>query len=51
MQPKIKEMRIANVKGIQYHNMPAVSALDKAKIDTTDKSIPPFRITRKGHRR
>ena len=46
MQPKIKEMRIANVIGIPDPNRPAVSALDKAKIDPTDKSIPPVRITK-----
>ena len=46
MQPKIKEMRIANVTGIPDPNKPAVSALDKAKIDPTDKSIPPVRITK-----
>ena len=46
MQPKIKEMRIANVTGIPDPNRPAVSALDKAQIDPTDKSIPPVRITK-----
>lgn len=39
-------MRIANVTGIPDPNRPAVSALDKAKIDPTDKSIPPVRITK-----